>query len=84
MTARLTFFYKDFNYYNKLRYNYMKMQYESGVKNIACPIYDNKYNYFFDYRLTHYESFYCDVTYIKYLFNDNDLKINWVYDVILR
>ena len=73
IVIRTVIFYKDFDKFNELRKNYILEQYNNSSKTIICPMYDNKVYNLYPNRLTNYELYYCDVTYIKYLVNDENV-----------
>ena len=81
-SVKLNRFYDDFNDFNKIRYNFIKEQIKSKKSTIKCPIYDNKLNYFFVERLVSYEGNYCDSEYLKFLFNVENITVEYYYEQI--
>ena len=61
LALSIVFFYKDLNYFNKLREEYIKNE---TANIIYCPLYDNKYNFpFYEHLIG--DNLYCDVSYLK-------------------
>ena len=82
-TYNLIIFYKDFNDFNKKRYEYIMER--KTFDTLSCPMYDNKKKYFFFQRLVTYETLYCDSSYVYYITGrDDNPEVSNVYDISIR